>query len=164
MRQLVEANHPELGANGLVNHYGISQDFLNVHRNGSGAAPPSQAQSLKFLYVMNYTLQKNLRFILQALAQAKAEGLPVQVVITSWLDTGPRTCFAQDMAFIEEHDLISAGYLVPVGPKYGTDLVQLYREVDACVFPSFCESFGHPLVEALAMGKALVCADREYAR
>ena len=32
------------------------------------------------------------------------------------------------------------------------------------MFASFCESFGHPLIEALALNKPLVCVDWPYAR
>jgi glycosyltransferase involved in cell wall biosynthesis len=68
------------------------------------------------------------------------------------------------MRIVEENDLVGSGYLEPVGPTYGDALVDLYRAVDACVFPSICESFGHPLVEAMAMGTPLVAADKPYAR
>src|SRR5262249_37321169 len=119
---------------------------------------------LVFLYVMTYTLQKNLAFVLRALAQARSEGLRVAVAVTSRLDGGSPTSFARDRELIERHDLIGSGYLIPVGPKNGEELVRLYHDVDACLFPSVCESFGHPLVEALALRKPLVCADRPYAR
>ena len=44
------------------------------------------------------------------------------------------------------------------------ELSDAYRAADACLFPSLCESFGHPLVEALALGKPVIAADRPYAR
>jgi glycosyltransferase involved in cell wall biosynthesis len=164
MRSLVEARHPELGPLGAVNPYGVGEAFVRPGPGGLDRAPVARDGVTTFLYVMNYTLQKNLGFLLRALALARAEGLPVRVAVTSRLDRGPRACFDEDRAIIEQHDLVGSGYLAPVGPTYGADLVELYRSVDACVFPSFCESFGHPLVEAMAAGKPLVCADRPYAR
>ena len=38
-------------------------------------------------------------------------------------------------------------------------LHQLYRLCDVCVCPSYAESFGHPLVEAMALGVPVVAAD-----
>lgn len=164
MRELVEAKHPALAGLGAVNYYGVNEAFLSDDARREARKPPQADAGATFLYVMNYTLQKNVGFLLQALALAKQSGVKVRVTVTSWLNKGPKSCFEQDRALIEEHDLINSGYLVPVGPKHGDDLLDLYRQADGCVFPSFCESFGHPLVEAMAMGKPLICADRPYAR
>src|SRR5262249_10316413 len=41
---------------------------------------------------------------------------------------------------------------------YGT-LPDLYRSADVFVFPSYTESFGHPLIEAMASGLPVVSAD-----
>jgi glycosyltransferase involved in cell wall biosynthesis len=162
MRKLVESKAPILAARGAVNYYGISSAFADVSLD----APFERYDESRttFLYVMNYTLQKNLRFLLRSLAQARREGLPVKVVVTSWLDRGPKACSDSDRVLIEENDLVRAGYLALVGPKYGEDLLNLYRSVDACIFPSICESFGHPLVEAMALAKPLICSDLPFAR
>ncbi len=161
MRDVVELGFPSLKPQGFVNHYGVSELFAQSFQP---LAPSPQSPAPRFLYVMTYTLQKNLNFLLRALIQAKAEGVPVQLVLTSRLDDRPPACWEDDWKLIREHKLIESGYLRPVGPQYGADLIELYQEVDACVFASFCESFGHPLVEALALDKPLVCADWPYAR
>lgn len=164
MRELVERMYPFLSPRGAVNLYGIGAMFLNARSDEKAAAAPPVRSPKTFLYVMNYTLQKNLGFLLEALALAKKAGIGVRVMVTSKLNQGPASCFARDRALIEEHDLIGSGHLVPVGPRHGEELIELYRSVDACIFPSICESFGHPIVESLAMGKPLICADRPYAR
>ena len=43
-------------------------------------------------------------------------------------------------------------------------LPELYRRHDVFVFPSLAESYGHPLVEAMASGLPVVAADLPYAR
>jgi glycosyltransferase involved in cell wall biosynthesis len=45
------------------------------------------------------------------------------------------------------------------GPLSECEVQQLYRNADIFVFPSFCESFGHPMVEAMAHGLPIVAAD-----
>jgi glycosyltransferase involved in cell wall biosynthesis len=42
--------------------------------------------------------------------------------------------------------------------KYG-QIWRAYSEADVFVFPSLCESFGHPLVEAMAAGLPVVASD-----
>jgi glycosyltransferase involved in cell wall biosynthesis len=163
MRSLVEDKYARLSRVGFVNSYGVGRSFARSPTGNGVPAARSQGPR-SFLYVMNYTLQKNLAFVLQALVLAKERGVQVKVIVTSRLDDGPRSCAASDLALIEENDLVGSGYLELVGPRYGDDLLELYRSVDACLFPSICESFGHPLVEAMALGKPLVCADRPYAR
>lgn len=162
MRELVEARHPGLRPAGAVNLYGVAGDFARARR--AAPEPAAGSDRIRFLYVMNYTLQKNLGYLLEALALARASELPVRVVLTSRLEEGSAAWATRDRALIEEHDLVESGYLTLAGPAYGPELIELYTSVDACVFPSICESFGHPLVEAMAAGKPLVCADRPYAR
>ena len=164
MRTLVEEKYPKLTASGSVNMYGIRKSFAASAAKSSHQSPYDQYKTSTFLYVMDYTLQKNLNLVLQALALARTKGLPVKVIVTSNLLAGPPQCFAADHAIIEQNDLIGTGYLVLAGPTFGDALIELYRSVDACIFPSICESFGHPLVEAMAMNKPLICADRPYAR
>lgn len=163
MRRLVEGDRQALVRRGVQNYYGISELMASGR---TAPAPPvaTRAGWTTFLYVMNYTRQKNLTLVLQALARARELQMKVRVVVTSDLRPNGRSFWDEDRAIIDRHDLIKSGYLVPIGPTFGTDLVRLYRQVDACVFPSMCESFGHPLVEALAVGKTIVCADRAYAR
>lgn len=166
-RSQVERHHPLLASQARVNGYGVHPLFLPA---ASTAEIPAIARGngrdprWTFLYVMTYTLQKNLGFLLEALAQAQAERLPVRVQVTSRLDAGPLASFAADRALLERHRLVETGYLEPIGPRFGDELLAAYRAADACLFPSLCESFGHPLVEAMALGKPVIAADRPYAR
>jgi glycosyltransferase involved in cell wall biosynthesis len=162
MRDLVEARHPELAPRGHVNHYGVATAFLDA--GAESPARSSTGERVTFLYVMTYTLQKNLGFLLRALAIARQQGLPIRVLVTCHLESGSPASIEQDTALIAEHDLVGSGYLDPVGPKYGAELLDLYRAADACLFLSTCESFGHPLVEAMALGKPVVCSDLPFAR
>ncbi|MDX2038126.1 MAG: glycosyltransferase family 1 protein [Isosphaeraceae bacterium] len=45
------------------------------------------------------------------------------------------------------------------GYRQGTDLRAIYAEAEALVFPSLCESFGIPTVEAMAQGTPIVLAN-----
>jgi glycosyltransferase involved in cell wall biosynthesis len=161
MRSLLERDRSGRVPEGRVNYYGIASAFLEGPALREASA--RRDGPYRYLFVMNYTLQKNLTLVLEALTRAKAERLPVEVTVTSTLERGPRACADHDRRLIAEGRLVESGHLRLAGPQHGADLVALYRASDACLMPSFCESFAHPLVEAMALGLPLLCADRPYA-
>ena len=55
-------------------------------------------------------------------------------------------------------------WLSCVGALSHADCLTQYRNADAVVFPSFLESYGLPLVEAMVSGKPIIAADLPYAR
>jgi glycosyltransferase involved in cell wall biosynthesis len=55
--------------------------------------------------------------------------------------------------------LEALGVVEDLGPQPYASLPQLYRNADVFVFSSYTESFGHPLVEAMASGLPIVAAD-----
>ena len=61
----------------------------------------------------------------------------------------------------EERKLLDAlaGSVRYLGVLPYEQIWQAYREADVFVFPSLCESFGHPLVEAMAGGLPVVASD-----
>ena len=56
------------------------------------------------------------------------------------------------------------GWLSCVGLLSQADCLAEYRKADALVFPSVLESYGLPLVEAMAMGLPIIASDLPYAR
>jgi len=56
------------------------------------------------------------------------------------------------------------GHVRFVGAQPPARMPDLYRGADAVVFPSLCESFGFPLVEAMACGVPVVAGDTEVNR
>ena len=43
-------------------------------------------------------------------------------------------------------------------------VLEKYSQTDALFFPSFDESYGLPLVEAMKLGKIIICSDKPFAR
>ena len=162
MRRTFESSRGPSAQRGRVNYYGIGRRFSD--ELSMQCPEREQGRPYRFLMVMNYTLQKNLSFVLRALAKAKAEGLQVRVTVTSKLANGPRVSRDWDRHFIASRELVESGHLELAGPLYGRELIDMYLASDGCLMPSFCESFAHPLVEAMSLGKPLICADRPFAR
>ena len=46
-----------------------------------------------------------------------------------------------------------------LGKLRGNEIAALYESCDVLVYPSLCESFGFPLLEAMSMGLPIVAAD-----
>jgi len=52
----------------------------------------------------------------------------------------------------------------PVGRASGREMERLYREVDGLFFPSWLETYGLSLVEAMTFGLPVACSNLPYAR
>lgn len=124
-----------------------------------------QPNCRRLLYVSHYNYFRNFETLLRALPALKRElrehgGLQFQLVLTTNLKPG---------AVYGGYDASSASALIDqlgvrddiamLGNVPYEQLHQLYRLCDAYVCPSYAESFGHPLVEAMALGLPVAAAD-----
>lgn len=110
------------------------------------------------LNVSPCAIQKNLETVLNAFPGLVAAGMKVKFVTTiSRGFYGDPLVYDRLMRQVRELGLedvfVSAGHL-----KYD-QLQYLYKNADIFVFPSFTESFGHPLVEAMACGLPVIASD-----
>ena len=115
---------------------------------------PVRSQPLRVGYITKAGVQKNFSVLLAAAAILQQQGVLLVLVFT--LDTSKpenQAVLAEARqqgvaALIENH-----GELDSMGIK------ALYRSLHCFVFASLCESFGFPLVEAMASGLPLCVAD-----
>jgi glycosyltransferase involved in cell wall biosynthesis len=138
----------------VVNLYGV-----DVSRFASASGSRALLESARLLFTSLYGEHKNLATLLHALERLEARRVPVQLLTTA----DPRKAVersrvqTRDAAHV---DLLEArGRFVSPGTLRGGELDALYRQADLFVYPSVVESFGHPLVEAMAAGLPIVAAD-----
>lgn len=97
--------------------------------------------------------RKNYSRVIQALAQLRAEGRDVQLVIAGgkgWLeDEMYRTVYGTQM---QDHVKL-------IGFARDEDLPALYSGADLTAFPSLYEGFGLPILESMACGTPVVTAN-----
>ncbi len=137
-----------------VNAYGVPRE-----RVGRARAERNGRESFRLLWVSHYADHKNLETLLQAVQLLRGQsGLPP---VELWLTLDAEAQRGQHTPMPESerallHRLGDAVNLL--GVRSYDETWKLYSQADLFVFPSLCESFGHPLVEAMASRLPIVAS------
>jgi len=102
------------------------------------------------LYVGRINVRKNLERLVEALAILSAKGFPQELVIVGKQD------WMADRVLQKVRDLSLESKVRFVGYVPTDHLPVFYNAADLFVYPSICEGFGIPLVEAMACGVPVV--------
>jgi glycosyltransferase involved in cell wall biosynthesis len=107
------------------------------------------------LYVGALTKRKNVERALEAFAllSERLSATKLQFVLA-----GPRT-WKQTRVEATLRELGLANRVLLTGPLTDSDLPALYSGAELFVFPSLCEGFGLPPLEAMACGTPVVCSN-----
>jgi glycosyltransferase involved in cell wall biosynthesis len=147
----------------LVNHYGVASEDSPPHSiQGTLPAsfPPAQ-RVVRLIYVSLYSEHKNLRTLLKAMPFLNRDGtvkfLLRTTVDPAWAGAAWTLTHKDDLALARQPDV--SPWVEFLGPLQLGQLEELYRQSDVFVFPSVCESFGHPMVEAMVHGLPIAAAD-----
>jgi glycosyltransferase involved in cell wall biosynthesis len=163
MRKLVELHTALSGKRTEVLRYGFKpetffrDDAVKLKITGHMEKWKKEGY-LILLTVSSFSIQKNLTTLIEALPALSSWGIKFKLVTTIsrevTSDKQEFDCLMQRIRALGLSDnVVSAGHL-----KY-EQLHYLYQKSDAFIFPSFTESFGHPLVEAMACGLPIVASD-----
>jgi glycosyltransferase involved in cell wall biosynthesis len=153
---------------GLVNPYGVNPTG-SFPPEAKGEAPESLAGTapvMRLIYVSLYSEHKNLGTLLKAMAMLNRNGAGTFLLRTTadpaWEGAAWTVTYKEDLALARQPDV--APWVEFLGPLGHQQVQELYREGDLFVFPSLCESFGHPMVEAMAHGLPIVASDTQVNR
>ncbi len=119
----------------------------------------------RILYVSNYNYFRNFETLIRALPFIRGEirereNRDVQLILTTDLQRGAVYGGYDATAAAELIDQLGVREnIAMMGPVEYHKLHHLYRVSDLFVCPSYSESFGHPLVEAMACGVPVVSAN-----
>lgn len=149
-------------------HHGF--DIDNFIRPGplapSIAARLGETRAKRILMVSHYNYFRNFETLLRGFAiLSKRMTEPVELVLTTRLGEGIKDHrYDTTAAFRLAKELGILPKVTMLGTVAYPDLYPLYRAADAVVCPAYIESFGHPMVEALAAGRPVVAANEPVQR
>jgi len=160
MREMIRACYPGLApAKFCVVPHGFGDAAFPraVSLPVGAAARMAGSTGTRLLYVTHAASYKGVDLLLEASRVLRDDGL---LTATTWITVAREDWpagFAAYAAFIERHYLRTQVRLLGRVPHDAVHLV--YAAADLFVYPSLCESFGFPLVEAMAAGLPVVAAD-----
>lgn len=150
----------------IVEQYGISPDKIEVVYNGlsptklfaddaRGEAVP-ELENTDFIFsVSGLGPHKNQGGLAEAflLYKRRHPGANVKLVLT-----GPVRKYEVVREILKKNKDV-AEHVIFTGFVSDEQLIWLYRNALAFIYVSFYEGFGLPILEALSVGKAVICAD-----
>ena len=138
-----------------INPFGVPLEKFQGESRAPGKNP------LRILFVSEYSDHKNLATVLKAVLRLREQGVDgFHLISTAHPEEFPETEISTRVADkILASDPRIAGFVKYTGPVPYEGIERLYRESDLFVFPSLAESFGHPLVEAMASRLPILASD-----
>ena len=153
LRDWVAAWEPSVAETGIVNHYGIDLSRFPM----SPTRAPLDERALRLLYVSVYYPHKDPCTVSRAVSILRDQGISATADITMdeqecrlWSSGPPE--------YAELRRAEKRGY-IQLGSVDYDSLKQRYHNASIFVFPSISETFGFPLVEAMACGLPIIAAD-----
>jgi len=144
---------------GRANHYGTSiQPSRNAYSVKQEAS--SKHRKWRLFYSSLYAEHKNLRTLLQSLILLPEKGVSFQFITSAdpnWQGARGTVTGKIDAALLADNRL--KDHVEFTGILSSEQMADQYKMADLFVYPSVIESFGHPLIEAMASGIPIVAAD-----
>jgi glycosyltransferase involved in cell wall biosynthesis len=146
----------------IVLETGRDRDHVHVVPHGSGQAAlqsltvahPAPGDHLRVGYITKHGVQKNFARLFAAAALLKEKQIPLTLVLTLPEQVLDNQAVLES---VRQHGV--AECIENHGELSPEAIDRLYKSLHVFVFPSLCESFGFPMVEAMAHGIPLLVAD-----
>lgn len=144
---------PEIARTGIVNRYGIDLNRFVVDRE----RPDIDRNKINLLYVSVYYPHKDPCTLSRAVSLLRESGIDATASIT--MEEQEFTLWSSGISEYEELRRAEQKGEVQLGSVKYDRLRELYNEASIFVFTSISETFGFPLVEAMACGLPVIAAD-----
>jgi glycosyltransferase involved in cell wall biosynthesis len=114
------------------------------------------ADTLRLLYVGHILPYKGFRTVLETLRHLAGQGIKFKLYLTIARENWP-SGFDQWIGEVSRSRL--SKHVVVLGRIPPNSVGHLYHRSDILFFPSLCETFGWPIIEAMSCGLPIVAAD-----
>lgn len=143
----------------VVIHHGFDRESFLAMGATQGVLDDTLARrgdEKMLFYPSLYGKHKNFDTLIEALAILLGRGYNVRLFLTCDVRPSADRYQRRTWSLIEKHNL--RGKVILYGPVPYQLMPRIYRGADVVVWPSFAESFGHPLLEAMASGRPIVAS------
>jgi len=147
IKKQVEKVGKQIYRNSIVIHHGVSENFKPKNNTTvQHFVVPDKNLPVKLLTVASHALHKNLIYLVNAVSKIKREGIEVELKIV-----GPSTKYGTKELITEVNRLDPKRKFIKITDDVDyEELPKFYEDADIFIITSLCESFGLPLLEAIA--------------
>jgi glycosyltransferase involved in cell wall biosynthesis len=140
----------------VINHGFDRETFLSMNDTEGRLddALARRGDEALLFYPSLYGKHKNFDTLIEAVANLVKRGRNVRLFLTCAISPAADPYQRRTSELIERHKL--RGHVTQYGSVPYQYMPRIYRAADVVVWPSFAESFGHPLLEAMASRKPIV--------
>jgi len=132
----------------------IAHGCGQVNTQSMTITPPDLEVPWRIGYITKAGIQKNFAVLIQAVERLKNKGYTLRLVLTL---ASEGKANREVMALSRQHGITEL--IENHGEVQPGTIEKIYQSLHIFVFPSLCESFGFPMVEAMAHGLPLLIAD-----
>src|SRR5437867_496403 len=162
MMTLMKQFIPSLDSKELVNYLGVPMELFSRRPSpNDGERTENGSKPFQILYVSEYGDYKNLTVLLKAVMILRERGVADLLLVSTadpWQYPNVEAVTREEDQALSTHPLILP-FVKFTGLVPYEDVSKLYADSDLFVFPSLAESFGYPVVEAMASGLPVIASD-----
>ncbi len=141
--------------------FGFDAELFIASPSGAFHSLAREPETKSLLYVSHYNYFRNFETLIAALPFIhELLGAPLRLILTTDLKSGKNYGgYKTDKVAEMIEKLKVSAYLTMLGAVEYDQLTNVYQAADIFICPSYAESFGHPMLEAMAHGLPIVAAD-----
>lgn len=145
----------------IAHHFGIEADRIDVLPNAVditgpivSAHAPTSGAPLRLLYVSRFETRKRQHWCVAAARALARRGTPVELTLVGNADG----TYADEVRRMIAAETVPTATIAVRSDIDNAELASLFARTDLFLFPSECEGFGIPVIEAAAHGIPCVVA------